>query len=57
MLSSMAEAVVDKHQQNEEMHPLGKVSVDPDSDVYIGKALLNADLSNLDEDRKTTFFP
>ena len=56
-LQSLVNIKVDEHQKDPTMHPLGKVSIDKNDDNYIGKSLLQKDMSNIDAVNATTIFP
>lgn len=56
-MQSLAKLKFDEHQQQQDMHPLGKVSLDQSSSSYIGNTLLKRDMSNIDQSRTTNFFP
>lgn len=56
-LRSQDAAIINEHQDDIEMHPFGAVSLDESSPDYIGNKLLKNDFSNINKQRKTTFFP
>lgn len=57
VISANAQNVVKQHQDNELMHPYGKISLDSESVDNISNKLLKSDLSNIDRNRKSVFFP
>ena len=56
-LSSLVSLQVQKHQDDKSKHPFGKVSLDSTNSAYIGNSLLKKDMSNIDDNRSTVFFP
>ena len=57
LIASLVQNKYDAHQTNIQYHPFGKISLDSTSDDYVGEKILKKDLSNIDIDRKSTFFP
>lgn len=56
LLSSKVQTEIVEHQESK-YHPFGKVSLDPNSSDYVGHDLLLRDFTNIDDSRKTSFFP
>lgn len=57
MLSSEINDVIQKHEQDNVMHPFGKISIDSSSPYYIGDKFLQRDMHNLNMNRSKIFFP
>lgn len=59
LLSAEAQSIMQKHEDDIDirMHPFGKISTDPDSPHYLQNKLLLSDMSNLNPERPTVFFP
>ena len=57
MLQSKANEAYDDHGNDTTKHPYGKISLSASSSNYIGKKLLKSDMSNIDNNRTTIFFP
>lgn len=55
-LNQLVAIQLSKHEDSS-YHPFGKVSLDSSSEHYLGKSLLYKDMHNIDESRKTVFFP
>ena len=57
LLQSLVEDKFERHQEDTQYHPLGKLSLLPSDSEYIGEKLLVRDMHNIDANRKTVFFP
>lgn len=57
ILADKVDQEMSEHEEDENYHPLGRVSIDEGDDNYIGNKLLYKDLSNLDPKREENMFP
>lgn len=57
MLSANAQKLVYQHENDSQMHPFGKISLDEYSPYSLSTKLLKSDLTNISRSRSSVFFP